>query len=113
MYGSESPSSWNGDVCDSDSKSYPCPLFRPLRNAESAADEFMESLLDDSHVFENYRDLAALQWVLGDRRPTLPWYRRLLVFLTGKFFPKAVTALPSSPPPDGAPDPALEDLWRD
>ncbi len=112
-YGSEDPSTWNGDVCDSDSTSFPCKFFRPLQTPEAAAEQFMESLLDDKHVFDNYRDLAALQWVLGDRRPTLPWYRRLLAFFLGRCFPAPPASLPSPPPGETVDDPALEDLWRD
>jgi hypothetical protein len=100
---------WDRDVCDSDSISATCGMFKARTGADEAYDEFMELLKDDKFVYENYRDLAALQWVLEDRRPRLPWYRRLFAWLFGK----PTIALGLLPP--GASDresQELEDLWR-
>lgn len=108
-YGSESPADWSGDICDSDDVSAGCRLFEPLIGPDEAADDFMSLLKDDKYVYENLRDLAALQWALEDRRPRLPWYVRLKAFLFGK---------PSQPvgllPPGASEevDRELENLWR-
>ncbi len=111
MYGAGDPANWLGDVCDSDVRSRCCKYFVPLKTAEEATDEFMESLTDDKFVYDNYRDLAALQWVVGDRRPRLPWYRRLAAFFFGKYVP-AVPALPE-PGFSEVADRELEDIWRE
>ncbi len=79
--------------------------------AQEATDEFMASLTDDKFVYDNYRDLAARQWVVGDRRPRLPWYRRLVAFFLGRYVP-AVPGLPG-PGLSEAVDRELEDIWRE
>lgn len=66
MYGSES-GDWAGDVCDDDDVARRCKWFKPRKSLEDARVEFMELLADDEWVYENHRDMAALQWVLGDR----------------------------------------------
>lgn len=100
---------WDRDVCDSDSVSASCSMFEARIGADEAYDEFMELLKDDKFVYENYRDLAALQWVLEDRRPRLPWYRRLLTWLFGKS-----NIAPFSLPPGSSEkeNKELEDIWR-
>lgn len=111
MYGADNPAKWSGDVCDDESIAPTCRFFIPLRSAQEATDDFMSLLADDKYVFDNLRDLAALQWALGDRRPRLPWYRRLVAFFVGKYLPK----VPVLPPPgaSGEVDRELEDIWRE
>jgi len=111
MYGADSPSKWSGDVCDDDGRARGCPYFTPLKTVVEATDDFMASLADDKFVYDNFRDIAALQWVLGDRRPRLPWYRRALALLLGKFVP-SVPALPAPEAADEV-DRELEDMWRE
>lgn len=67
MYGSDNPSKWSGDICDSDDISKSCPMFKPGTSASQAREDFLAMLSDDEWVFDNYRDMAALQWVLNDR----------------------------------------------
>ncbi len=112
MYGSESPADWPGDVCDSDSISSRCPMFRPLRTEEEASSDFKELLLDDKFVQSNYRDLAALQWVL-DVRGSVP-RDGFFLRLWRRFFPKK----PMPPLLPGSAevlevDKELENVWRD
>ena len=111
MYGADDPANWSGDVCDDDSIAPTCKFFVPLRSAQEATDDFMALLADDKYVFDNLRDLAALQWALGDRRPRLPWYRRLVAFFVGRYLPK----VPVLPPPGASEevDRELEDMWRE
>lgn len=74
MYGSESSETWSGDICDSDSVSASCPMFRPHVSSHEAALEFEHALSDDETVLKSFPDIAALQWVLDDRtfsRPAL------------------------------------------
>ncbi len=104
-YGCDAPADWQGNsraeenyVCDSDSVSADCSLFEPLLGPDEA-------------VYENFRDLAVLQWVLEDRNPRLPWYRRLLTFLFGgPVRPPETKLLP--PGASAEVDRELEDLWK-
>lgn len=111
MFGAGSPAEWSGDVCDDESIAPTCKFFVPLRSAQEASDDFMALLGDDKYVYDNLRDLAALQWTLGDRRPRLPWYRRLVAFFLGKYLPK----VPVLSPPGASEevDRELEDMWRE
>ncbi len=108
-YGCGDPANWDRDVCDDDGISATCGEFKARLGADEAYDEFMALLEDDKYVYENFRDLAALQWVLEDRRPRLPWYVRLF----RHFFGKSSVA-PSLLPPGSSDKEAreLEDLWR-
>lgn len=58
---------WNGDICDSDRVAESCRLFEPLKTVKEANDSFNYLITDDDYVYENYRDIATLQWVLEDR----------------------------------------------
>ena len=59
---------WDGDViCDKEETSRNCRLFKSKISANESFNEFRNSLEDDSFTRLNYPDLAALQWVLGDR----------------------------------------------
>lgn len=111
MYGADNPAEWSGSLCDDDSVAPGCKFFVPLKSVPEATDEFMASLLDDKHVYENFRDLAALQWALGDRRPRLPWHRRLVAFFLGRFFSRVPELL--LPNASSEVDRELEDLWRE
>lgn len=108
-FGCGDPATWDRDICDSDDVSSGCKEFKARIGADEAYDEFMALLEDDKYVYEHFRDLAALQWVLGDHRPRLPWYRRLYSYFFGKS-----SIAPFALPP-GASDEVsreLEDLWR-
>ncbi len=109
MYGADSPATWSGDVCDSDGRSCCCDHFVPLKTVAEATDEFMSSLLDDKFIYDNFRDLAALQWALGDRRPVLPLWRRLVKAVLGRFYDVPAPLLPGI---SEAVDKELEDIWR-
>ena len=109
MYGCKDPASWAGDVCDSDDISRSCPKFEPLRSMEAARAEFLEKLADDEWVFDNHKDMAALQWALSDRMHKwgLSWWERLFLWLQVLLFRRAKVA-PRLPLPE-----LPEDLWKD
>lgn len=88
MYGADSPSTWLGDVCDSDEIAKSCKWFKPIISAATAKDEFLKLLEDDEWVFDNYLDIVALQWVLNDRvhLMMLTWWERFKLFLFLFFF---------------------------
>jgi hypothetical protein len=94
MYGSEDASKWRGDVCDDDSVARSCKLFKASVGLEEAKQEFLDRLADDRFVFDNYRDVATLQWVLGVRVHEIPLsvWDRLSLWLSIFFFrrPKAL-----------------------
>jgi hypothetical protein len=81
-YGSERPDLWNGEICDTDITSKGCKHFQPRIMAEEAKKEFLSKLSDDEYVYDNYPDIATLQWVLEDRvyKYDLSWWEKILVW---------------------------------
>jgi len=86
-YGSDNPEKWNGIICDTDDVARACPYFNPSVDRKAAQDEFMDKLADDEFVFDNYRDMATLQWVLGERIHDrgLSWWDKLVFWISDKF----------------------------
>jgi hypothetical protein len=109
MYGAKNPATWLGDTCDTDDKAKRCPMFKPRVSLEQARREFMEKLSDDKYVFDNFRDVAALQWVLNMRvyETPLTLFERFVFWLKKKFW-KPEPALPQLPSAD-----LPTDLWYD
>lgn len=111
MFGAESPSTWRGDTCDSDEISDRCPMFKPVVSAAEAALEFDQSLEDDKAVMRDYPDVAALQWVLGERlhtrEPLTYRIRRFLAVLVASlaafFGRRRALRNPSREPPADSP----------
>lgn len=66
-YGSDNPESWNGDICDTEEHASQCPYFTPAESAEDLRERFRVLMADDEFVFENYKDVMALQWATGHR----------------------------------------------
>jgi hypothetical protein len=75
------------------------------------AESHAESLLaDDDWVFTNMKDVAALQWVLGDRvyKHELTLSQRI-----GRWFLRRFTkVVPALPHPEDPPD-ISSDIWSD
>ena len=109
MYGSDDPANWPGSICDSDDVAKKCSWFNPLKNANDARAEFDAKLADDEYIFENHRDIATLQWVLGDglrvHKMKMPWWMSILLW----FRIRRVKVLPPAPQDQ---EPAISsDLW--
>jgi hypothetical protein len=99
MYGANNPATWEGNTCDVyDDKSKHCPMFQPRVNIEQARNEFIGKLSDDEYVFNNFRDVATLQWVLGERVHDVPLtlFERFWFWFKAKLW-KPVPALPPLP----------------
>jgi hypothetical protein len=110
MYGAETPKTWPGDTCDAmDDKAKSCPMFKPRVSLDQARKEFEDKLADDEYVFNNFRDVATLQWVLGQRVHEIPLtlLDRFFFWLKKKFW-KSEPALPQLPPAE-----LPEGLWYD
>ena len=67
MYESNDPKKWVGMTCDSDDIAKSCKMFKPKVDPETARDDFFKLVSNDEYVFNNQRDIATLQWVLGLR----------------------------------------------
>lgn len=80
MYGSENPEEWPGTICETIED---CHHFEPKYTKEEVKAEFEESLKDEVVVAHQYKDIAALQWVLDDKVYSwdLAWYQRLHLWL--------------------------------
>ena len=109
MYGAKDPSTWSGDICDNDEKARHCPMFKPTVTVEQAKLEFLERLSDDEFVFDNYRDVATLQWVLNQRVHEIPLtlFERFWFWLRIKFW-RPEPALPQLASPE-----LTDDLWKE
>lgn len=112
MFGSDSPADWPGDICDSDSVSSSCPKFRALRSEEEARSDFGALLMDDKLVYERYRDLAALQWVLQERAGSLGLLRRLLRFILRLLPSRPVPSLPPGSEDVASAAREAEESWK-
>jgi len=117
MYGSENSATWNGDLCDGDAVAQNCPYFEAKLSEEQAAIEFEELMADDEHVVKHYGDVAALQWVLGERvyRVPLSAWGRFLLWIDG-FMRNTMRPVPRLSKSDRGhlldPGPP-EELWQD
>ncbi len=107
MHNSHDANKWAGNICDSDDVSDSCGLFSPKMSIDTAKNSFLESLQDDEYVFDNYRDMATLQWVIGERIYSyeLSWLERIFLWFKHKLIRinKPILRLPNPKLP--------EDLW--
>ena len=109
MYKSKSPLEWEGNTCNSDDVAKSCVMFKPRVSAEEAKNEFLELVADDEYVFDNYRDVATLQWVLGERvhSMSLSWWEKLILWIS-IYFSRVVKPTPTLPL-----TPLPKELWDD
>ena len=107
MYGSEDISSWSGDVCVGD-KPKSCSVFKPRVSMQDAQNEFIELLANDEYVYDNMKDVAALQWVVNERVAfwKLSLFEKIALWFMKVFFrhPKLLPASTEELP---------EDIWTD
>ncbi len=67
MYGADNPAEWPGDICDSDEMAQGCRFFQSKSTEAETIGEFNALMADDKYVYDNYKDIAALQWVIDHR----------------------------------------------
>lgn len=86
MLGSDDSSKWSGDICDSNETSKKCPFYSHKTSLEEATKEFDDLMKNDEYVYENYRDVATLQWVLETRYYKLKksFFKRFLSWIRSK-----------------------------
>lgn len=118
---------WNGEVCDElDRRAPNCPWFKPARSEEEVGLEFDEAMSDAEFVFEHYKDMAALQWVLDIRdssdlpddppppEPRLTLWERIVRWWRGPRFAPQLPAPSEAEPEEPVTEPNPEvpkDLW--
>ncbi len=109
MYGSQDMENWPGIVCDSDDVAKSCPMFKSKQSLDDSRAEFMEKLSDDEWVFDNHKDMAALQWVLNDRlhKMDLKWWELLYLWF------HSIVLRRSKPIPQLTEPNIPTDLWDD
>jgi len=111
-HGIENNLIWNGDICDTDSISKSCKLFSPKVSVDEARDKFGELMSDDKYVYEHYRDIATLQWILKNRINNIfslitiiyVWFLMLLI--------KLKKQTPEKEKPDNL-ELIVDDLWSE
>lgn len=64
MLGADDPENWKGTICDSDDTVKTCPYFQGRHSKEEVKETFLRDLQNTETLFEEYRDVAILQWVL-------------------------------------------------
>lgn len=81
MYGASNPEAWPGKICDDVKTAEECPLFLGKFDKEEIKSAFNARLDDPVIVAEEYKDIAALQWVLGENVAELDpsWHQRAWV----------------------------------
>jgi hypothetical protein len=65
MLGAENPEEWPGNVCDDVSTAKSCPFFEVRHQEDELREEFEEEIQDVSVLASDYKDIAALRWVLN------------------------------------------------
>lgn len=77
-YGCDSSENWNGIICEDVNTAKKCPMFELKKTKEQVEAEFEEELSDLENLATNYKDIAALQWVLDEKGITIPltWWQR-------------------------------------
>lgn len=111
MYGADDPALWAGEVCDSDEKAAACEWFVPSVPKEEALASFDALLKDDDYVYENYKDVAALQWVLDDRVSN--YGPGIVERLFSWFVLRLSKVRKPSPALPEVSDQDMENIWRD
>lgn len=84
MLGANNPEEWKGTICDGDDVSMECPFFEAKKTRADIKKEFDEIMQDPVRLFDQYRDVAILLWVLGEDAGydvKDPWYVRGLDWL--------------------------------
>lgn len=135
LYGCEDPAAWAGELCYTREKAASCGWFKPKVDPSKAEREFDALMADDAYVYENYPDVAALQWVVDDRihrhgpglfERLLRWLFRSRSKVPPQLPPQELPRLPSDPGETDAPardvdedvlenpdfDPGLTNLFR-
>lgn len=67
LLGSSNPEEWKGTICDEDVQAQSCPFFKNKFSKDVMLRSFYEELEDETVVSAEYKDIAALQWVIGER----------------------------------------------
>jgi hypothetical protein len=65
MLGAENPEEWPGNVCDDVSTAKSRPFFEVRHQEDELREEFEEEIQDVSVLASDYKDIAALRWVLN------------------------------------------------
>lgn len=66
MYGANPPELWSGKICDTLECAQSCDVFEPKATKESLKEEFQGELENWDVLSQEYKDLAALRWVVDD-----------------------------------------------
>ena len=88
MLNADNPEEWGGVICDDIETAQDCPFFQAKFNREDIESEFEDELEDDKIVAHNYKDIAALQWMIGEKVYSwdLRWYQSIRVTLVFWFY---------------------------
>jgi hypothetical protein len=86
MLGAEDPENWPGNICDTDENAQTCPFFDNQHDKATLKKEFDGQLQDPEILFTEYRDVAMLQWTLGEApeevTTNLSWWQRIKLWFT-------------------------------
>jgi len=84
MLGADDPENWPGNICDTVENAKTCPFFQTDFNKEDLKAEFKALLEDPDVLYEDYRDIAMLEWALEDTvAPDLAWWQKFKLWVMG------------------------------
>lgn len=78
MLGSETPETWQGNICDEPIDAQQCPYFSSTQTKESVLADFQAQISDLAWLEENLPRVYELVWVLEETKANfqMPWWKR-------------------------------------
>jgi len=84
MLNAETPSEWEGTICDEPIDAKRCPVFSPIMSQQDVLQGLKAQTLDPQWVKDNVPEAHSLLWVLEEiHLPRVPWWKTLLAKLRG------------------------------
>jgi hypothetical protein len=86
MLGADSPEEWAGNVCDDEETAKKCPFFELKHDRDRLRTQFFERLERRDVLVDQYKDIAALKWVLEQRQfVDFTWWSRFQLYMLRLF----------------------------
>lgn len=83
MLGSDDPENWPGNICDTVENVRTCPFYRNRYDKDELKAKFDTVLEDPDVLYNEYRDIAMLKWILEEEPPALTWWQKFKLWFVG------------------------------
>lgn len=89
-YGCDSAENWNGIICEDANTAKKCPMFELRTTREEIEANFEAELSDLELLSRDFKDIAALQWVLDEKGQgiEMSWWQRFKMRFFGLNHPE-------------------------